>query len=211
MLYKTLFVFEFDKKWKDFASNYGGGSDLVLGEVGISEYGDNTNQELGDKYDINKDNYPQYRLFLKSKNVNEPIKYEYDENVKSDELALFVRKNGIYLALNGCLKDFDDLINKFMNDKDQTNRDKIGNEGKKLLDNYKGKENEEKSGKYYMKVMAKINKEGDEYINKEIKRLDNLLNGETYIPDDKKPWFRKRLNILSVFKEQLPDNDKKEL
>ena len=198
-------------QWKEFAGDYGGGSDLLLAEVGISEYGDNTNSELGDKYSINKDDYPQYRLFLSGKDVNEPLKYEYKDNVQSDTLAQFVRKNGIYLALNGCLKDFDELVNRFMTNKDKGNRDKIGTEGKKLLDNYSGKEDEEKSGKYYMKVMAKINKDGDEYVNKEIKRLDNLLNGETYIAEEKKPWFRKRLNILSVFREKLPDDDKKEL
>ena len=152
-------------KWKDFASSYGGGSDLLLAEVGISEYGDNTNSELGDKYSIESDDYPQYRLFLSGKDVNEPLKYEYTDNVESDTLAQFVRKNGIYLALNGCLKDFDELVDKFMTNKDKANRGKIGNEGKKLLDNYSGKEDEEKSGKYYMKVMAKINKDGDEYVS----------------------------------------------
>ena len=182
----------------------------MLAEVGIAEYGENTNSELGDKYSINKDDYPQYRLFLVGKDVNDPSKYEYTDNVKTDSLAQFVRKNGIYLALNGCVQDFDELVDKFMSDKDKSNRDKIGNEGKKLLDNYSGKEDEEKSGKYYMKVMAKINKDGDEYINKEIKRLNNLLNGETYIADEKKPWFRKRLNILSVFKEKLSDDDDKQ-
>lgn len=185
----------------------------MLAEVGISEYGDNTNSELGEKYSINKDDYPQYRLFLSDAVVDRPnvLNFEYKDNVQSDALAQFVRKNGIYLALNGCLKDFDELVDRFMTNKDKGNRDKIGNEGKKLLDNYSGKEDEEKSSKYYMKVMAKINKDGDEYVNKEIKRLDNLLNGETYIADEKKPWFRKRLNILSVFKEKLPDDDKKEL
>eukprot|EP01083_Nonionella_stella_P232309 819665_1 len=208
---------KFDKKyaygdnenaWKDFASTYATTSDLLLGEVGISEHGDNTNEELGTKYNINKDNYPQYRLFKSGNDINEPIKYE-NENIKSDELAQFLIKNGIYLSLNGCLKDFDELSKTFMNTNDKTQRDKIGIEGKELLNGYNGKEVEEKSGKYYMKVMAKITKEGDEYVEKEIKRLDTLLNGDTYIPDDKKPWFRKRLNILSVFKGSLSDEKKK--
>mmetsp|Transcript_55220 Transcript_55220/g.88079 ORF Transcript_55220/g.88079 Transcript_55220/m.88079 type:complete len:255 (+) Transcript_55220:23-787(+) len=216
---RTVLV-KFDKKyaygdnenaWKDFATNYGGSAELLLTEVGISEHGDNKNEELGERYSIDKDSYPQYRLFLRSADTSSPIKYEYQEKVRSDELAQFVRKNGVYLALNGCLKDFDELVGKFMVAKDKAERDQIGAEGKGLLDGYKGKEEDEKSGKYYMKVMAKVTKEGNEYIGKEIKRLDSLLNGETYIAEDKKPWFRKRLNILSIFREKLPEDDKKEL
>ena len=43
---------------------------------------------LGAKYDMYKVDYPQYQLFSKYKDVNESIKYEYDENVKINKSGL---------------------------------------------------------------------------------------------------------------------------
>lgn len=53
------------------------------------DYGDKENADLGERYDIKSDDYPEYRLFIQGK--SEPIKYTGDEG-KSDKIKQFVTK-----------------------------------------------------------------------------------------------------------------------
>merc|ERR1719198_395996 len=73
---KSVFV-RFDKEysygdehdaWKDFAAKVGGSSaDLLVCDVGVSEYGDKDNSDISERYSIKSDDFPQYRLWLKGK------------------------------------------------------------------------------------------------------------------------------------------------
>merc|ERR1719231_1942972 len=61
---KSIFV-RFDKEysygdehdaWKDFAAKVGGSSaDMLVGDVGVSEYGDKDNSDISDRYSIKSD------------------------------------------------------------------------------------------------------------------------------------------------------------
>jgi hypothetical protein len=49
--------------WKDFAGKVGGSSaEMLVGDVGVSEYGDKDNSDISDRYSIKSDDFPQYRL-----------------------------------------------------------------------------------------------------------------------------------------------------
>ena len=49
--------------WKDFAAKVGESSaDLLVADVGVSEYGDKDNADLAERYAIKTDDFPQYRL-----------------------------------------------------------------------------------------------------------------------------------------------------
>ena len=68
---KTVFV-RFDKEysygdehdaWKSFAAKVGDSSaDILICDVGVSEYGDKDNADISDRYSIKSDDFPQYRL-----------------------------------------------------------------------------------------------------------------------------------------------------
>merc|ERR1711885_85271 len=58
-----------------------------------------------------------------------------------------------------------------------------------------------KSGEYYLKVMKKIMDRGDSYVETEIARLKNLLEGQMKV--DKRDQMLKRKNILNVFKNAI--------
>ena len=106
------------------------------------------------------------------------------------------------------------------NKEDETKRDEIGKRAKGFMDRYdeNGEEADAvkmKSAKYYIKVMAKIIADGEEWVNKEGERLSGIVMGGN-MNIAKKPWFIKRLNILSMFAQQIEafkasDEEKPEL
>ena len=108
------------------------------------------------------------------------------------------------MGLQGYLAEFDELVKQFLQSKqDQTKRDQVGESAKKELDKYDQggeEENEEKykSAKYYIKVMAKIVSNSDEWVIKEGERLSGILMSGN-LSKQKEKWFQQRLNILSVF------------
>merc|ERR1719473_708732 len=67
---KSVFV-RFDKEysygdehdaWKNFAAKVGDSSaDMLVADVGVSEYGDKDNSDLAEKFSIKTDDFPQYR------------------------------------------------------------------------------------------------------------------------------------------------------
>jgi len=89
--------------------------DLFVGEVGIKDYGDKDNADLGERYDVKKDDYPVVILFMKDEKTGKMTDYRFGDEFKVDNLKNFVRqRTGIYMALPGCMEDFDNLADKLM-------------------------------------------------------------------------------------------------
>lgn len=202
--------------------NAGGGYEDEYDMYGYGGMGEDSlsSEELGiddlmTKYKISTEDLPQYRLFLANKDVNNPKKFT---DSQTPDLFRWIQSYGIYLGLKGCLPEFDKLTKEFIKyGDDDKKRDEIGENGKKELDKYDIKngespdENKYKSGKYYIKVMAKIVANGKEYVSKEIDRLNGILSGGNLIKE-KEEWFQIRLNILSVFQNEInPTENKDEL
>ncbi len=60
-------------------------------KLNISDYGDKDNLDLATRYGIDKKDYPAYRLFLKDRDIKDPIKFTGDAS-KSDEIKRFIIK-----------------------------------------------------------------------------------------------------------------------
>merc|ERR1719248_281470 len=86
---KSVFV-RFDKEysygdehdaWKDFAAKLGdSAADMLVCDVGVSEYGDKDNSDIAERYSIKNDDFPQYRLWLKGKSSStDPTAYKGDK------------------------------------------------------------------------------------------------------------------------------------
>merc|ERR1719284_209638 len=66
--------------WKDFAKTVGESSaDMLVCDVGVSEYGDKDNSDIAERFAIKTEDFPQYRLFLKGADVAAPIKFAGDK------------------------------------------------------------------------------------------------------------------------------------
>ncbi len=64
---------------------------LLIMKLNISDYGDKDNLDLATRYGIDKKDYPAYRLFLKDRDIKDPIKFTGDAS-KSDEIKRFIIK-----------------------------------------------------------------------------------------------------------------------
>jgi len=197
---KTVFV-RFDKEysygdehdaWKKFAAEVGDSSaDMMVGDVGVSEYGDKDNADISERFSIKTEDFPQYRLFMKgSGSSTTPISYTGDK--KYEGFLRFVQeKAGVWVGLPGQVKELDTLAKAFMTG------DKAATLGKaeaaaKMLD-----AKDADSAKYYVKVMQKASDKAD-FVAKESERLQKMIDDGSVKPD-KKAQFGRRLNILSSF------------
>jgi endoplasmic reticulum protein 29 len=196
---KSVFV-RFDKEysygdehdaWKDFAAKVGGSSaDMLVCDVGVSEYGDKDNSDISDRFSIKSDDFPQYRLWLKGKaSSDDPTAYKGDK--KTDAFLRFVQAEaGVWVGLPGQLKEFDALAKEFASDA-------AGATAKAQAALSAAAEKDSDSAKYYVKVMTKAAATKD-FVTKEVDRLQKMIDDGS-VKATKKDQFGRRLNILSSF------------
>ena len=197
---KTVFV-RFDKEysygdehdaWKKFAAEVGDSSaDMLVADVGVSEYGDKDNSDLSERFSIKSDDFPQYRLFMKgTASSGTPTAYAGEK--KYEGFMRFAQeKAGVWIGLPGQLKELDALAKEYMKGDKKAVLAKAEKVAKSLEDK------DADSGKYYVKVMTKVTEKGD-FVTKETERLQKMIDDGSVKPD-KKAQFGRRLNILSSF------------
>jgi endoplasmic reticulum protein 29 len=174
--------------WKSFAAKVGDSSaDMLVCDVGVSEYGDKDNSDIADKFSIKSEDFPQYRLWKKGS--KEPLVYKGDK--KEEAFLRFAQAEAdIWVGLSGQLKDFDALAKAFPGDK--------AGSLKKAEAAAKGAgEKDADSAKYYIKVMTKLSEKAD-FVAKETERLQKMIDDGS-VKATKKEQFGRRLNILSSF------------
>merc|ERR1719198_2809840 len=196
---KSVFV-RFDKEysygdehdaWKDFAAKVGGSSaDMLVCDVGVSEYGDKDNSDISDRYSIKSDDFPQYRLWLKGKASSvDPAVYKGEK--KSDAFLRYLQAEaGVWVGLPGQLKEFDALAKGFA-------ADPAGTMTKAEAAAKDAAEKDADAAKYYVKVMTKLSASSD-FVTKETERLQKMIDDGS-VKANKKEQFGRRLNILSSF------------
>lgn len=174
--------------------------DLLFAFVGIKDYGDKENSDLGKRFKI-PDKYPVIKLF---NNQSLELYIDYPENnaVTIEDLRKFVRENtDLYFGLAGCVKEADELATRFANPTNSMHHlELLVREAQQLCDAVQS-ENDRNSLKIYLTLMKKIlssDKPIDEFISSEKQRVQNLL--KTKLSDKKKAELSLRLNIMESFK-----------
>lgn len=185
--------------------------DVLVGQVGIKDYGDKLNLELGKKYGVeSKEDYPKIILFKTefSGKHREKFVYEPDEEFSVESLKNFVKKNtGIYVPLPGCIKEFDDLALKFCESFEKGSSvvtDDVILETETAAKNAKESKLQAET---YVRLMRKIMAEGIEFIPKEKARVKKIMG--TNLSKDKITDLQSRINILASFEKLIPNHDKK--
>lgn len=174
--------------------------DLLVAEVNIQDYGDKENSDLGERFGIKSDDYPEYRLFIQGS--DSPKIFTGDES-KADEIQRFiVKESGLWLGLPGCIKEFDVLARRLIKATTDDERKTIYAEAEKEKEKITSTTGKEHAG-IYVKTMQKVIEVGKDFISTEIKRVEKLSQGK--VSDKKKAQLKDRTNILTSFQLHMRD------
>lgn len=175
--------------------------DLIVVEIPVKDYGEKENSNLAQKYGVLKDDFPVVKLFKQGQ--SEPISFGTNNEFNTDNLKKFIRSNsGVYIGCTGCIQAFDKLVEKFIKHTTIEKKKTVLQEAEGLWDKAKGSQ-EQKSAEVYVKMMRKVLEKGDEFLNSELSRVQNLLKGK--ISKDKKEEMLQRVNILQAFNSSPHD------
>lgn len=171
---------------------------MFIGEVGIKDYGDKDNAELGERFKVVKDDYPVVMMFVQ-KEGQEREEFKFVGEFKNENLKSFIRQNtGIYLPLAGCIEEFDHMADKIVNGGDVA---KVLKEAEDALAKIKGGEAKNKRrAETYVKIMKKIKADGIAFVPKETERTKKMMDGK--ISDAKKKELQEKINVLRSFTKQ---------
>uniref|UniRef100_A0A1I8MQK1 Protein windbeutel n=1 Tax=Musca domestica TaxID=7370 RepID=A0A1I8MQK1_MUSDO len=169
--------------------------DLLIGTVGIKDYGDNENKELGERYNIDDKNFPGIMLFRHG--VKDFLHFPEHLDVTVDNLKTFVTSNTeLFIGKEGCLKEFNELAKNFVNQKEEEQKSRL-EKAEELKASLK-READQTSAQFYKLFMEKLMAQGYDYFEQEIKRLQRLKAGK--VSAAKKEELAKKLNILESFR-----------
>eukprot|EP00095_Tigriopus_kingsejongensis_P006876 maker-scaffold605_size125465-snap-gene-0.32 protein:Tk06876 transcript:maker-scaffold605_size125465-snap-gene-0.32-mRNA-1 annotation:"endoplasmic reticulum protein erp29" len=172
-------------------------SQLFVGEVGIKDYGDKDNDDLGRRFKIVKEDYPVMMIFIKNQDSGEIVSSKFAGEFKSANLKNFIRqKSGIYLPLPGCLEEFDNLADHFMQSTELSGKQQALKNAEVKLQRVSEDKNK-KRAENYVKYMKKITSDGVDFIIKETARIKKLMGGK--LSDQKKKELEEKVNVLHSF------------
>jgi len=171
-----------------------GVQDLLVAEVNVKDYGEKDNADLAEKYDVKLRDFPVLKLFRKG--IKEVLTFRGE--FKADEITSFIRAStGVYVGLPGCIEQFDALAAEFIKTKDVERREELLTQGRDILAKGLDTPRNTEYAQIYLKLMEKVMEKGDEFVLKEIQRVESLR--KTKVTVDKKESLQKRLNILQSF------------
>ena len=204
----TVFV-KFDKPypygekeevWKSLANAVGElgprGNSLILGSVGIEEWGNKFNADLAREHEIEELPFPVFKLFHEG-----DAGILYKGEITFDAMTRFItHETMIWIGLPGCVERLDKYAYRFAEVSTKF-RDDILEDAKKA--GVVGL-----AGSYYVSTMGKIMAKPDTFVAEEETRLQKLM-ASGQLGDAKKKEMQTRLNILQSFKKRPPKTEKK--
>lgn len=157
-----------------FAQSHGENADEVLFSQVIVNGAENAKiaRDLG-----LDDNFKHPALFIIPKDSTNHIQYPDNKPYHPHDLARFLAQySTFYYHIPGTSKAFDRLSKDFIQTTDNTERANIVIKTKEALEKVL-KEEEKDDLKYYVKVMEKVIEKGEDYLDQELDRLNNILKG----------------------------------
>jgi len=185
------------EQFKKFAESAAYTKRLLVAEIPINTHDDHENEELAKQYGVTKEDYPAYKLFLKDK--SKPITYAGDKS--EDDLKRFISHHtNLWFGLPGTLEELDFVARDFFDA--SSSNDAKGQKVllKKAREQFKTlvDKKDQKNGEAYIKIMEAIAKQGIEFLQREGRRVQNLLKGK--MTNEKREELQHRANILLSFK-----------
>ncbi|XP_013403746.1 endoplasmic reticulum resident protein 29 [Lingula anatina] len=166
--------------------------DLLVAEVQVSDYGEKENSDLAERFNVKKEDFPVYKIFLNGKEQ----KTYTGSTTDSDAIRTFIMKeSGLWLGLPACIEEFDKLVKELY--EAGTAEQKLDVIKKAQKASEKVTDAQQNSAAIYIKTMQKIVEKGEDFVQSEMKRVEKLAEGK--ISDNKKQQLKDRLQILTSF------------
>lgn len=187
--------------------------DLLIAEIPVQEYGDKENEDVATRLGVKTDEFPAYFLFKGS--VESAVKFVGFPNPASskpknwddeedgpwdapmivepttENLVLWLRKNGIRTPSVGTIAELDEVAMRFLK---EGLKDADIEVAKTLA---AGAHKDDKKAPIYVKIMEKVKAKGEAYVQTELTRVEKLITGK--ISEEKKAELADKIKILNVF------------
>jgi len=176
--------------YEKVANAFAGDKDIVIAKLDADNH-----KELAGRYGVS--GFPTIMWFGKDNKQN-PEKYEKARDVQSfvdfvnEKTGTKRSSSGKLLESAGRVSSLDSLASKFSSG----DKAAIMKETETAVNSLTG--DDQKNGKYYVKVMETIQSKGEEFVDSEIARLNKLMEGS--LAASKVDEFTVRQNILKSFK-----------
>lgn len=186
---------------------------FLVGEVPVQEYGDKEGDDMRERFGLKAEDFPAFLFFKDSKEpaakfegfadptAKRPNDWDDDEDgpweppmrkdVTAENLSLWLRQFGIRIPTAGTIAELDDVVRRFLKNRLQ---DSDLQEAKKLAE---GDYKDDKKALVYLRIMEKIKAKGEDYVAKELARVQKVLAGK--ITPDKQAELSTKAKILQVF------------
>jgi len=197
---------KFDGKWatsaqfEQTALEIGKAGSLLVAEVEVEEFEQpdgqvhSFNSNLRDRYGILPAHYPAFLLFKKGQ-VNQPKAFQGNMTVSFREWLRI--EGGVYFGTEAVLKAIDEVARKFMAASDDA-KSAIIEEAKAVAMKMGDMESEQrKLANTYVKVMEMASRQGNNWLEKERKRI-NRLSSSPAVTVPKREEFKNRLAAIAT-------------
>lgn len=209
--FKATFV-KFDKQYaygekedefKRFSEMAAEQEDILIAEIGTTDWGEKENQDLAKQFNVNSDDYPVFKIF-KQDDIENPVTYKGE--IKVSELKRWVHdETELYIGSGSSVKELDDLAKEYVLS-GPASYDEILEKVDASIEKIKDKTKKD-SAEIYANVMKKIKKKGLDYVNSETERVKKIMTGK--LKKDKIKKMQHKLDVLATFELLMKAKSKK--
>jgi len=177
--------------------------DLLVAEVGTTDWGERENQDLHKRFKVKANDYPVFKIF-KQDDMDNPVTFKGE--VTAAELKRWVHEvTDLYIGSGSSVKELDDFAKEYVSS-DPASYDEILEKVKTAIAKIKDKA-KKKSAEVYSNTMKKIKEKGLKYVESETQRVKKIMG--TKLKEDKIKKMQAKLDVLATFELLMKSKSKK--
>lgn len=179
---------------------------FIVADVLVQRYGNYENDALRKRFNLSFKDFPAYFIF-DDENFHTGGK-PYKGPLEAGRISAWIRQHGIPIGAPGIIPEMNDLAEQFI--KDGGRQEKPIQQA--MLNIVNLAKEDKKKGWLYVRIMEKIKEEGVEYIQKEMYRVEKILEEEgpkivKTVDENKLALMKQKYRILHWMADHLPQRD----
>ncbi|XP_065197268.1 endoplasmic reticulum resident protein 29-like isoform X2 [Sycon ciliatum] len=167
--------------------------EILVASVGVLPHGEKDNKDLANRFSITAEDFPRILLFGHGQSSTA---HSLSGNVTVESLVAFAKRySDLYIALPGCLQEFDQLAARTFHVA-SSNANTFQLDAKKLASKLTN-EDEIASANVYIEIFGLITSRGPRFPSNEVNRVKKSF--ATELSEGKRKALQLKLNILQSF------------